>query len=185
MGGMIFLSAFLPASANDRTTPISELDGVAYAVDGAESSHGANRLMWRPDAAGPQGPMQVSEKAAIDVGGGNRFDVVQNRAIGRAYLALLYGRYRNWPDAISAYNWGMGHLDSWIKAGRQPETLVKGVSSYTRRVLQDSGVCDGAGRVAAVCEPHGSSAPRASQSWHRSLAKAEMLAMQFAAAQNR
>ena len=58
--------------------------------------------------------MQVSEKAAIDVGGGNRFDVEENREIGRAYLALLFRRYRNWPDAISAYNWGLGHLDHWI-----------------------------------------------------------------------
>jgi Transglycosylase SLT domain len=50
--------------------------------------------------------MQVSEAAAIDVGGGNRFDLTQNRALGRAYLAQLYRRYKNWPDAIAAYNWG-------------------------------------------------------------------------------
>lgn len=53
--------------------------------------------MWRPNLAGPQGPMQVSEKAARDVGGGDRFDVTQNRTIGRAYLTLLYRRYVNWP----------------------------------------------------------------------------------------
>jgi membrane-bound lytic murein transglycosylase MltF len=51
--------------------------------------------MWRPNLAGPQGPMQVSEKAARDVGGGDRFDIAQNRTIGRAYLALLYRRYVN------------------------------------------------------------------------------------------
>ena len=62
--------------------------------------------------------MQVSEAAAIDVGGGNRFDAAQNREIGRAYLALLYHRYGEWPDAIAAYNWGIGNLDAWVRAGR-------------------------------------------------------------------
>src|SRR6266436_1802548 len=117
------------------------LDRVAIAVDGAESSHGEDRGMWRPDPSGPQGPMQVSEAAATDVGGGDRFDLTQNRAIGRAYLAQLYGRYRNWPDAIAAYNWGPGKMDAWVKAGRPPEKLLAGVAAYTVRVLYDSGLC--------------------------------------------
>src|SRR5437868_12365941 len=37
----------------------------------------------------------------IAEGGGNRFDIVQNRAIGRSYLAQLYRRYKDWPDAIA------------------------------------------------------------------------------------
>jgi len=104
------------------------LDRVAYAVDGAESSHGADLTMWRPDdPAGPQGPMQVSEGAATDVGGGDRFDWTENRALGRAYLAQLYRRYRNWPDAIAAYNWGIGNVDNWISAGRPPDKFVASV----------------------------------------------------------
>src|SRR5215472_11155927 len=119
------------------------LDRVAYAVDGAESSHGEDLTMWRPDPDAPQGPMQVSGPAAADVGGGNRFDLTENRAIGRAYLAQLYVRYRNWPDAIAAYNWGMGNLDNWVKAGRPADKFVIGVAAYLRRVLHDSGMCDG------------------------------------------
>src|SRR5262252_5866501 len=61
---------FGPASASD-------LDRVAFAVDGAESSHGADLRMWRPEPGGPQGPMQVTAAAAMDVGGGDRFDVVE------------------------------------------------------------------------------------------------------------
>ena len=119
------------------------LDRVAYAVDGAESSHGADLTMWRPDdPAGPQGPMQVSEGAATDVGGGDRFDWTENRALGRAYLAQLYRRYRNWPDAIAAYNWGMGNVDNWISSGRPPDKFVASVGAYLRRVLRDSGICD-------------------------------------------
>jgi len=134
-------NTFRPALAGERTTANSDLDRVAYAIDGAESSHGNDLSMWRPDPAGPQGPMQVSEKAALDVGNGDRFEAEQNRALGRAYLALLYRRYGNWTDAISAYNWGMGKVDSWIRAGRPREKVVPGVVVYVRRVLHDSGVC--------------------------------------------
>ena len=144
-----------PAAAVSGTTGIAQraikaarpsvgttLDRVAYAVDGAESSHGEDLTMWRPDPDAPQGPMQVSGPAAADVGGGNRFDLAENRAIGRAYLAQLYTRYKNWPDAIAAYNWGMGNLDTWIKAGRPADKFVMGVAAYLRRVLHDSGMCE-------------------------------------------
>jgi hypothetical protein len=119
------------------------LDRIAYAVDGAESSHGEDLTMWRPDPSGPQGPMQVSQPAAADVGGGDRFDSTENRAIGRAYLEHLYRRYKNWPDAIAAYNWGMGNVDGWVKAGRPAGKFVNGAAAYLRRVLHDSGMCDG------------------------------------------
>jgi len=130
------------ATKGVRSSIITALDRVAYAVDGAESSHGEDLTMWGPDPSGPQGPMQVSEPAAADVGGGDRFDPTENRAIGRAYLAQLYRRYRNWPDAIAAYNWGMGNVDNWVKAGRPADKFVIGVAAYLRRVLHDSGMCD-------------------------------------------
>jgi len=80
------------------------LDRVAFAVDGAESSHGADLRMWRSEPDGPQGPMQVSAAAAADAGGGDRFDDKENRTLGRAYLARMYRRYGSWPDAVAAYN---------------------------------------------------------------------------------
>ena len=129
-----------PAPAAKAQSP---LDRVAFAVDGAESSHGADQAMWRLDPNGPQGPMQVSAAAATDVGGGDRFDTGQNRAIGRAYLALLYHRYGDWPDAIAAYNWGIGNLDAWFKAGRPADGAAPGVAAYLDRVVHDSGICAG------------------------------------------
>jgi len=116
------------------------LDRIAFAVDGAESSHGTDPGMWRPDLAGPQGPMQVSAAAAADIGGGDRFDLGENRTLGRAYLAHLYRRYGNWPDAISAYNWGPGNLDAWIEEGRPPGGLPLEVEQYRARVLHDGGL---------------------------------------------
>jgi len=131
------------AIKDERSSAGMALDRVAYAVDGAESSHGKDLGMWGPDPSGPQGPMQVTEAAAADVGGGDRFDLIQNRAIGRDYLALLFRRYKNWPDAIAAYNWGMGNVDAWVKAGRPADKFLIGVAAYLRRVLHDSGMCDG------------------------------------------
>jgi hypothetical protein len=142
--GLVIRDKSSPARATGSagSSVASPLDRVAHAVDGAESRHGADLAMWRPDPAGPQGPMQVTEAAATDVGGGDRFDADQNRAIGRAYLAQLYWRYKNWPDAIAAYNWGSGNLDAWVKAGRPAYRFVSAVAVYLRRVLHDSGLCD-------------------------------------------
>src|SRR5438270_12353399 len=91
-------------------TGSAELDRITYAVDGAESSHGKNAAMWRPNLAGPQGPMQVGVKAALDVNGGDRFALVEYCAIGRTYLSMLYLRYGNWSAPVTAYNWGMGNV---------------------------------------------------------------------------
>ena len=114
------------------------LDWVAYAVEAAESNHGADPQMWGPDPNGPQGPMQVSAAAAADVGGGDRFDERENRALGRAYLAQLYRRYGSWPDAVAAYNWGPGHMDAWISGGRPFDKFPLAVEIYRIRVLLGS-----------------------------------------------
>ena len=132
-------------TARRTTGTVSPLDHIANAVDGAESSHGQDPGMWRPDLFGPQGPMQISASAATDVGGGDRFDLTQNRVMGRAYLEQLHRRYRNWPDAIAAYNWGLGKMDNWIKAGRRPDKILPGVVGYVRRVIGDSRLCHSAG----------------------------------------
>jgi hypothetical protein len=126
---------FGPASAAD-------LDRIAFAVDGAESSHGADLRMWRPEPGGPQGPMQVSAAAAFDVGGGDRFDLAQNRALGRAYLAQMYRRYGNWQDAIAAYNWGPGNIDAWIGGGRADDKLPLAVERYRNRVLREAALIE-------------------------------------------
>jgi hypothetical protein len=129
-----------PTSETELFSPasVADLDRVAFAVDGAESSHGADLRMWRPEPGGPQGPMQVSAAAAFDVGGGDRFDLAQNRALGRAYLAQMYRHYGIWQDAIAAYNWGPGNLDSWIGGGRADDKLPLAVERYRNRVLREA-----------------------------------------------
>lgn len=131
-GGGAGFALFAPARAAD-------LDRVAFAVDGAESSHGTDPAMWRADPDGPQGPMQVSHAAALDVGGGDRFDMSENRVLGRAYLAHLFRRYGNWADAVTAYNWGPARLDAWIAGGRPAGQLPIEVERYLDRVLGEAG----------------------------------------------
>ena len=112
------------------------LDRLAFAVDWVESRHGTDMRMWRPEPNGPQGPMQVTAAAAFDVGGGDRFDLLQNRLLGRAYLAQMFQRYGNWPDALAAYNWGPGSMDQWIAGGRNADQLPFGVARYVDLVLR-------------------------------------------------
>jgi hypothetical protein len=131
-----------------ETSEATLLDRVAFAIDGVESAHGSDPKMWGPEIDGPQGPMQVSAAAAADVGGGDRFDEQQNRMLGRAYLAQLYRRYRSWPDAVAAYNWGPGHMDSWINGGRPLDKLPPEVERYRVRVLIGSSL--GAQRLRPV-----------------------------------
>jgi Transglycosylase SLT domain len=126
----------------------SSLDRLAYAVDGVESRHGADPRMWRADLAGPQGPMQVSAAAAADAGGGDRFDENQNHVVGCSYLAHLYRRYGNWPDAVAAYNWGPGRMDIWIGDGRPIDKFPAAVDRYRTRVLVISAL-PGAGSINA------------------------------------
>jgi len=52
----------LSTIAGERSTANSDLDRVAFAIDGAESSMAKDLSMWRTDPVGPQGPMQVSER---------------------------------------------------------------------------------------------------------------------------
>jgi hypothetical protein len=127
-----------PAVALFDAAGDDELDRIAFAVDGIESRHGADLAMWRPEFDAPQGPMQVSLAAAIDVGGGDRFDPQQNRLLGRAYLAQMFRRYGNWPDALAAYNWGPANVDTWIAGGRNAEALPPGVAWYIRHALRDA-----------------------------------------------
>ena len=151
-----------PQSAAQRApaAAAAALSRLARAVEGAESNYGENPRMWRPDPAGPQGPMQVTAAAAADVGGGDRFDPAVNLTLGRAYLAHMYRRFGSWSEAVAAYNWGPGNLDSWIRNGHSPVTLPLAVARYRNRVLAAAelplpkGATLGEGWAAALRRPH-------------------------------
>ena len=102
--------------------------------------------------------MQVTAAAAFDVGGGDRFDLSENRALGRAYLSRMYRRYGNWQDAIAAYNWGPGNLDAWIGGGRAADKLPLEVERYRNRVLREAALA-GPGITTAGGWPSGAVPP--------------------------
>ena len=129
----LLLAAAAHADPADGSPP--NLASVAGAVEGAESSWGRKPRMRRADPQGPQGPMQITAAAAADVGGGDRFDLQQNRALGRAYLGRMYSRFGSWGDAVAAYNWGPGRIDDWIRNGRPAAGLPFAVERYRERVL--------------------------------------------------
>src|SRR5947208_16950591 len=79
-----FFSFADPAFAEAGTAVNTALDRIADAVDGAESSHGRDLSMWRPNPAGPQRPMQLRGRPAVHVGGRDRRDIAQNRDPDRA-----------------------------------------------------------------------------------------------------
>src|SRR5260370_1478145 len=66
------------------------IDRVAFAVDGAESSHGADPRMWRFEPNGPQGPIQISPAPAPGTAGAPRFDWKENRTLSPPQLPLTH-----------------------------------------------------------------------------------------------
>jgi hypothetical protein len=73
--------------------------------------------MWRPSPTAA-GADAVSLKAALDVGGGDRFDLGQNCLLGGLTCADVPA-LRQPADALAAYNWGPGNVDGWIADGRR------------------------------------------------------------------
>jgi hypothetical protein len=142
-----------PASGRGARSPQSDLDRIAVAVEGVESSGGRNPAMWQPKPSSPQGPMQVSLGAALDVGGGNRFDTAENRQLGRSYLALLFKRYGNWRDALIAYNWGPANLDRWTAVGRPVGGISAAIVTYLQRVATELRAAEPAEAPPAVAVP--------------------------------
>ena len=46
------------------------------------------------------------------------FQPLVNVKLGTRYLRWLHDRYDNWDQALAAYNWGPGHIDSRLRRGR-------------------------------------------------------------------
>src|ERR1051326_8927339 len=83
------------ALAREKAITSTELERVADAVDGVESSHGMDTSMWRAKPEGPQGPVQVSQKSGH---GCRRVEPLRHwpdpRA-GAGLSRLLHRRYGN------------------------------------------------------------------------------------------
>ena len=93
-----------------------------------------------PDAVSPKGAkgrMQIMPNTGRDPGFGIKpwdGSDADNVRIGREYLDKMHERYRNPTDALMAYNWGPGSVDSWIKNGRNPNAVPKETRNYVKQI---------------------------------------------------
>jgi murein DD-endopeptidase MepM/ murein hydrolase activator NlpD/DNA-binding PadR family transcriptional regulator len=88
--------------------------------------------------AGAMGLMQLMPGTARGLGVNNAFDPEQNVAGGTQYLADLIKKYNgNIEHALTAYNWGSGNMDSYLKSGRgvNGQARPKESLEYAQRVM--------------------------------------------------
>lgn len=89
---------------------------------------------------GAQGAAQAMPETAANPGFGvkplidpNNLD--QSKAFAAEYMRAMMDRYGDPSTALMAYNWGPGHVDDWIKAGRNPEDVPRETRNYVARLM--------------------------------------------------
>ena len=99
----------------------------------------------KPDAVsgkGNIGLLQIHPDTATQPGFGispitdprSLFDPDTNVGFGSKYLAKLYEKYGDLDDALAAYNWGPGAMDTWIANGRDQNKMPGETRNYIGRV---------------------------------------------------
>jgi hypothetical protein len=145
-------------SAGGAGSPgVSAYDGVAPAdliraiikteSDGRQNDANGNTLT---SSAGAMGLMQVLQSTADRYHMDPR-DPKQNVAIGTKEINRLLSKYGGNPDnAIAAYNWGEGNVDSYLKTGhgimtrRNPRGVIpQETRDYVRKVEAAAGISIG------------------------------------------
>lgn len=124
----------LPADIKDaaaRAAAAYGIDpGLVMSMIGVES--GGN-----PDAESPvgaRGLMQLMPDTQKELE--NKYGIKGKTAegnifLGTAYLKEMLARYDGDERlALMAYNWGMGHVDDWIKRGSRPEEMPQETQKY-------------------------------------------------------
>lgn len=117
---------------------LAEEKGYIAAAHAAEEQYGIPRGLfvglleqesaWRPEVisgkkksrAGAQGIAQFMPATAADEG----IDPLNpDEAIpaGAAYLARMYKSTGSWTGALTAYNWGIGNYNKWLKGERKAQ----------------------------------------------------------------
>lgn len=127
-------------------------DNLVYAVIKAESNFNENAQ----SSKGAIGLMQLMEETAKDVIKKTGLSLSQNNIkeellnsetsinLGTKYLSILIDRYKNTELAITAYNAGIGTVDTWIEKGilnsdgSNIENIpYKETNNYVRKILRD------------------------------------------------
>lgn len=75
-----------------------------------ESGLNANAV----SSAGAIGVMQLMPATAASLGVTNPYDPTQNIPAGVKYLASMYSEFGAWDQALGAYNWGPGNVQTAV-----------------------------------------------------------------------
>jgi soluble lytic murein transglycosylase-like protein len=122
-----FLAAFAAAELKYGLPP-DLLNRVAY-----------QESRYNPEAVSPVGAigiMQFMPATAADFGI-NPADPFQSIDAAGKYLAQLFNRFKSWPLAIAAYNWGPGNMQKHIT--KHGGLNVAALPDETRKYLSIAG----------------------------------------------
>ncbi|WP_052209181.1 lytic transglycosylase domain-containing protein [Acinetobacter sp. A47] len=88
--------------------------------------------------AGAQGLTQLMPGTAGDLGVTNPWDPQQNINGGARYLGQMIKKYGNLEQALMAYNWGPGNMDSYLKTGKgaKGQAMPKETREYASSLLK-------------------------------------------------
>lgn len=134
-------TSYSPAPGNFR--PLFETAGAKYGIPpeiGAamamQESHFRQDIITgaKRSPSGAVGLMQTMPATAKMLGI-DPTDPAQSVDGAMRYLATLQSKYKGNLDlALAAYNWGEGHLDTWIKNGSNPYQMPKETRDYVSQV---------------------------------------------------
>jgi soluble lytic murein transglycosylase-like protein len=101
----------------EYSNPYGVPEDILRAVHGAESSFGTRNV----SPAGAKGHFQFMKGTGKEYGLTNEadfYDFAKSKNSAAKYLSRLHNQFGNWEDALSAYNWGPGHMEAFKKTGK-------------------------------------------------------------------
>lgn len=110
----------------------------------ASSSKGAKGLMQLMDETAKDVAKKVDINIELETIGDKLLEADININLGTKYVSILIERYQNIALALTAYNAGIGTVDTWIEKGIIREDgggieniPYKETNNYVRKILRD------------------------------------------------
>jgi soluble lytic murein transglycosylase-like protein len=138
----------------DLVTQEAQRQGVDPSIALAVARQESGICQWRADgsvitsSAGATGVMQLEPATAAALGV-DPYDVNQNIRGGVTYLKQLYQKYGSWQQALAAYNFGPGNVDSGKNWPSETLNYVKAILGISTVYSAASGTKASAAATAA------------------------------------
>jgi hypothetical protein len=105
---------------------------------------------FNPAAHNASGASGIAQFMPGTMGSGTTFNPYNPaQALPKAaqMMAGLYAKYKSWPLALAAYNWGSGNVDNYLKNGG---TMPSETQNYISSIMGASGAITAGGGMAPV-----------------------------------